>query len=362
MSMTTPALETSPARPASRQIPRWLAIILACIFAGLIPETVLTSSTSVVKILAEPITLVFISIYYGSAMLLFREWVIRRPASWVSVVLLGIAFGFCNEGVASGTWYTVAPQGFRFIGPVDITWAVGLTVFHIYISMLVTIAFTEVLLPAYAGQSLLGRRGMIIAALLFLITNLAFLLSGTFRVERLLALAAALGLVAIAMRVPPARRAPPRVRPVPRLGRLRVGGFLAYLLYFMCLYVIPAAIGGLGDGAQAIDIAIMLSFAILVLVVGRRWMQSDGRSAPSGPLPMAAWGVRQNLALITGMVAFMLPITAIIPAQRALLEPLATVPFFAYLLWRAGQLRRAAARVASVDGGMDVGGRVDVMT
>ncbi len=348
MAAQTPALETSPVRPAARHTPRWLVVLLACIFAGLIPETVLTSATSVVKILTGPFSLVFISIYYGSAMLLLREWVIRRPASWFSVVLLGIAFGFCNEGVAAGTWYTVAPQGYRFIGPVDVAWAVGLTVFHIFISMLATVAFTDVLFPAHAGQTLLRRRGIIIAGIVFLVINMVFLLSGTFLVERLVVLVAAVGLVVMALRVPPARRAPARNRPLPRLGWLRVIGFLAYLLYFVCLYLIPSLIGGLGYGAQVLDIAIMLSFATAALVVGRNWVQSGD------PLPMAGWGIRHNLALITGVVAFMLPITVLIPAQRAVLEPLMTVPFFGFLLWRAGQLRRAAVRAAGVSGGQSI--------
>src|SRR5215469_10338673 len=104
-------------------------------------------------------------------MLVLRETIIRKPAGWVSVVLLGIAFGFCNEGVVAGTWYRVVNPGYRFLGPIDVAWAVALTVFHLFISMLMTLAFTDVLMPSYASKSLLSRRGTAITASIFVLFN-----------------------------------------------------------------------------------------------------------------------------------------------------------------------------------------------
>ena len=51
--MTSVVLAKDSQTPSRRPWPRWLVIILACCFSGLIPETILTSSTPVAEILKE---------------------------------------------------------------------------------------------------------------------------------------------------------------------------------------------------------------------------------------------------------------------------------------------------------------------
>lgn len=325
--------------PRRRQVPRWLAIILACCFAALIPETILTSSTSVLQILISPLSLVYIAVFYGSAMLVLREVMIRKPASWVSVVLLGIAFGFCNEGVVAGTWYRVLNPGYRFLGPVDVAWAVALTVFHVFISMIMTVSFTDVLMPSYAGKSLLGRRGTIITAGIFIVFNALVLLSPIYRGDRALVLAGALALAAIALLLPAVPTQPTgkisATKAAPRLLWLRLSGFLAFFLYFVDIYLIPRVVAGLPHmpsiRAQFIDMAITLAGSALVLWRGISWSSRDG------------WGPQQNLALISGVVTVSVLVSVLVPGQRAILEPLATVPFFLLLLWRSRQWSRLAS-------------------
>ena len=334
MSETQAANVTNgPATSARQHTPRWLVIIVACIFAAIIPETVLTSSTSVLKIIVNPASVVYLSIFYGTAMLIIREAIIRRPASWLSVVLLGIAFGCCNEGVVAGTWYTVRNDGYLFFGSVDVAWAVGLTVFHLFISMLLTIAFTDILFPSRAGQPLLGRRGSIIAPLLFVLCNALVVFAPNFRAERLIVLGAVLLLAVIALRLPPTRlNKVIRDVPPPRFWVLRLVGFLTYMIYFVLLYFYPLVIGGLPgvspDVAQYIIIATMVGFAAIVLMRGVGWLRTNG------------WGVRHNLALMTGVVVFEVLITTLVSSQVALLEPVATVPIFLFLLVRNWQLQR----------------------
>jgi hypothetical protein len=274
-------------------------------------------------------------------MLVLREAIIRKPASWVSVVLLGIAFGFCNEGVVAGTWYRVVNlnPGYRFLGRIDVAWAVALTVFHLFISMLMTLAFTDVLMPSYAGRSLLGRRGTAITAGIFVLFNALVLLSPLYRGYRALVLAGAILLAAIALLLPAASIPPTGVtKAAPRLLWLRFAGFLAFFLYFIDIYFIPRVVAGLPHmslvHAQFVDMAITLAGSALVLWRGVSWSRRHG------------WGLQQNLALMSGVVSLSVLVTVLIPAQRAILEPLATVPFFLLLLWRSRRLKHLAGGMA----------------
>lgn len=317
-----------------RRTPKWVVITLACLFAGLLPETILTSSTSVAKIVGNPFAAVFVAAFYGTAMLLIRDLRLRKPASWVTVILLGIAFGFCNEGVVAGTWYTVVNRGYQMVGPVDVTWAVALTAFHVYFSILLTIVCTDVLFPSYAGVPLLGRRGTRVTAVVFVLLTALFALTPTFRGYRLLVFASAWLLVLIATRLPKSRERMPATKAPPRLWALRIAGFCALLVYFVAIYLIPAVLGSvphLSLGvAQIIDCAVILGVGVFALWRGLAWRRRHG------------WGLQHDLALLTGVVMFATLLTLLVPTQRAVLEPAATLPFLLFLIWRAHQLGRQA--------------------
>ena len=231
-------------RAAARRAPprRWPAILLFCLLAGLIPETIATTSTSVAKIAASPVSLLFVALFYGTADLVIREAIIRRPLGLAGKLLLGVAFGFVNEGVVAGTWYTVQPGGYAYINGIDWSWAVSLTIFHIFISVLMPIYLFDSVMPSLAGVPLLRRRGVIITTILFaLFSSLAFF-TPHYREQRLLVFAAAIALTLIALALPPARRAiaaATQAKPAPGLWRLRILGFLAMLLYFLGIYLLP---------------------------------------------------------------------------------------------------------------------------
>ena len=381
-----------PIPKAPRHALRWLIIIVFCLFAGLIPETIVTSSTSPLKLVLNPLSLLFIALFYGTADLVIREIIVRRRAPLVSVLLLGAAFGFVNEGVAAGTWYTVRPQGYLFIGGVDWTWALSLTVFHTIISVIVPIAFIEIAFPFIRGKPLLRRFGIIVCAVLFLGFALLVALTPQYRPYRLAALAAAvlLSLVALALsrrRTPalafptptptthplaaplypgmayapyvlgaqpsaypvppmasylsayPSAPQPPALanaRPLPGLWRLRIVGFVAMFAYFFFIYILPALVAALLKSApnglliaQGIDAVALLAFA--VVVIGQGWVWSR----------RAGWSPRQNLALLIGGITFTM-LVACLPGQIALGEPFVVVPFYALLIALTWRWRRLA--------------------
>ena len=331
-AMRVPPPVMAPAPPAPRRR-TWYAILILCVVAALIPETLVTTSTSVAKILGQPTDLLFVILFYGPADLLIREALIRRRLGWVSLTLLGVAFGFINEGVIAGTWYTVQPTGYLYFGTVDVAWAVALTVFHLFISVIMPIAFIETAFPALAGAPLLRRRrGVVIAALIFLLISSLFLFVASYRPYRIAVFALALLLALLALRLPAAR---PRILTDPKapgLWRLRWAGFFAMFAYFALIYLMPALTakltGNPGPAAQVAYIVVFALFTALLLWIGRRWtVRSD-------------WSLRHTLALLTGALAFPLLVLTLLPLVWPTLEFIATIPFFVLLIVLDLRLRR----------------------
>lgn len=329
-----PAVEV--ARPVARRR-TWYVVLILCFFAAVIPETLATTSTSVAKILGQPTALLFVILFYGPADLLIRELVIRRRLGWVSITLMGVAFGFINEGVIAGTWYTVKPTGYLFLGTIDFAWAAALTVFHLFVSVIAPIAFIETAFPALTGRPLLRRRrGIVISAVIFLLITSLFLFVPTYRPYRIVVFALALVLALVAFRLPAARPRIPVARPAPGLWRLRWAGFFAMLDYFALIYILPTMtlkfLAANAVVAQVSDIVAFTLFAALLLWIGRRW---TGR---------AGWSPRHTLALITGALAFPILLT-LLPFFWPTLEFIATIPFLVLLIALNLRLRRRERRI-----------------
>jgi hypothetical protein len=321
-------------------------VLLFLLLAGLIPETIVTNSTSVAKIAHAPIDLIFIALFYGTADIVIREAIIRRPLGLASKVLLGVAFGFINEGVVAGTWYTVRPDGYVYLNGIDVSWAVSLTIFHLFVSVLLPIYLFDSVAPSVAGVPLLKRRGIITMTLIFLGLSALVFLTPLYRPQRLAVFAVALTLAVIALLAPPALRASvpaSETRPAPGLWRLRILGFLALLLYFICIYLLPvifAAINKRAGGLPALPAllanVILIGLVVWSLALGVGWSRRRG------------WSSRHSLALISGVLTFSV-LFSFIPPLVATWEPLATVPFAIFLIilaWRARNADRRARLAA----------------
>lgn len=338
--------ETETAPPAPRRRRAWYVVFIFCFFAAIIPETLTTTSTSVAKIITQPASLPFVMLFYGLADLLIREALVRRRLGWVSLIVLGIAFGFMNEGVIAGTWYTVKPDGYAFLGQINYAWAVALTVFHVFISVIAPIAFIETMFPSRAGLPLLSRRGIIISSIVFPLLTSVFLFVESYRPYRVVVFALALTLAIIALRLPAARpRLQSATTPPPSLWRLRWAGFFTMLGFFVLIYAIPPITLKLAGAhvivAQVADIVIFVLFSALLLFAGRRLTGRTG------------WSLRHTLALITGMLAFPSLLTLALPLFWPTLEFFATVPCFMLLILLDRRLKRRA-RTQAVSTGAEI--------
>ena len=108
---------------------------------------------------------------YGPGVLLIREAMIRWMKGWATVLLLGVAYGILEEGVALSTMFNslsgpAASAGLgtygHFVG-VDWVWALQISIVHALFSISIPIMLLGLALPETRGRSLLTGRGIMLA-------------------------------------------------------------------------------------------------------------------------------------------------------------------------------------------------------
>jgi hypothetical protein len=260
---------------------------------------------------------------YGPGVLLVREAMVRWRKGWASVLLLGAAYGILEEGIALSTLFNpeANPVGKlgtygRWLG-VNWVWVGGILPVHMIFSISLPIMLLGLAVPCTRGQSLLSRRGRIVAsgvlgldvAVLFVVASRVanFWMGWPVFVSSIIAMGL---LVLVARRVPAG--ALHATSDLPRLGP-RVTGLLGALFYTSVLLA-----EGLGMGAgvpAAVDFAIVMVlqgiFLIGVLhVFGSRANERNLIAFSLGlVVPIAAIGVISELSLpltILPDVAFVL--------------------------------------------------------
>src|SRR5579884_3628370 len=109
---------------------RWLFALALIMIAPLVAE-VLSGSTPI----TQPGLLLVDLLIYGPGALLIRELVRRRQRGWTSILLLGVAYGLVEEGLALQSLFdphygTVALWGARLFGVNWVYTTVVLTWIH----------------------------------------------------------------------------------------------------------------------------------------------------------------------------------------------------------------------------------------
>jgi uncharacterized membrane protein YhaH (DUF805 family) len=343
-------------RPAERT---WPAALTLFVIAALIPESIATFNSPPLLLLTRPYVLLFLCAFYGSVALLVREFIRRRSPRWAAVLLLGAAAGAVNEGVIAGTWYKVQYPGYALVGALDPAVAVGLTVFHALVSTVLPILLAELMFPQIASRPWLESRARAGFVLLLALTAATGFVPAAHRTAKLLVLLMVIAAVATALKLhAPTARARPRVRPPragpprgspPRAGPPRAGppradppvpgpallyasGAAAIVVFYAIFAFVPAAIAhavpaAARPGWQAVPALLMTGLFGGVVALARNWSARPG------------WGQAETLAVITGVLVPPAVLSVLLPGALAGLEPLATVPMLAVLLWLRSRLR-----------------------
>lgn len=343
-----PTAATLPPQP-TRRLRTWPALLVLYLLAPIVGE-MLSGSTPPLLFL-NPVNLIFLPALYGSGAILARELVRRRGLGWSSILLLGAAYGILEEGLVVTSWFNPHWPDVGYLGvygrlfETNWVWALGLTLYHMVVSIAVPIILTEALFPRIADRPWLGRKGLRLFVVWLTIISLLGLLGFGFLEFRqqgythppamyLGALALAVVLVVLALRRHPPAPVLPSLRRVPRLWSLRLLGFLATIIYFTLSWVVPKMV--------PVALVTMLLFAAFVLLVAwrvRAWSRRQG------------WGAEQRLALATGVLGFFLLLYA--PLVEFLAPPAGkpttgmTLVALVFLVGLIGLARRAGKKPAT---------------
>ncbi len=115
----------------------------------------------------NPFSILLLGMLYGSGAVLIRELVVRWKKGWLSLLLLGMAYGIYEEGLMVRSffdpgWMDLGKLGvYGRVAGVNWVWTEHLTIFHALISIAASIVFVEILYPGRRSEPWIGRRGLV---------------------------------------------------------------------------------------------------------------------------------------------------------------------------------------------------------
>lgn len=120
--------------------------------------------------------LLFLSAMYGGGAVLVREVARRTGRGWPTIILLALAYGIVEEGLVTQSLFNpnYAGQDLLSYGHIDALgmsywWTLFVLTLHTVWSISVPIALVEALVPSRRTTPWLGKVGLTVASLLFLI-------------------------------------------------------------------------------------------------------------------------------------------------------------------------------------------------
>lgn len=282
----------------SRARGRWAALLLA----GLTP--VVAELTLGNPPLRQAWLLLLWMPIYGAGTVLIRELVRRTGRGWPAILMLGAAYGIVEEGLAlqaltSPTLYGVADWAPRILG-LNSAYTELNILYHAVFSVALPILLVDLIVPALRHRPYLGRPGLVVAGVVFVLGALLLRWTTAFIDPGHQAPAAALAVFVSAIvvltvlalrsvpRPPGLPAAAPRTVPAPPVVACLAGvvafGYLALLFPFG-----GARHPGFTQGGWVV--VPMVAAALLAVVAGvllRRWTAHGG------------WRDRHSLALAGG--------------------------------------------------------------
>jgi len=289
---------------------------------------------------------------WGCAALIIRDVARRRRRGWLAILLLGIALAVAEEWVIQQT--SLAPlvgvdpkQAYgRAIGVnwVYFLWALG---YESIWAVLLPVQLTELIFPGRRDEAWLGRRGLVISAVVFLLASVVawytwtqlfvprFYPESAYQVPLssvVVALTAIVALTAAALGPKPPRRPEPgTTRPSPRPWQVGLAALALGLPWFALVFL---AYGAFPTLPAVIPLAAGIALAGVAFALIAHW---SGRPA---------WQDLSRLALIFGaLIASMVAGFLVFRVGGAL--PIDWIGKLALNVIAVGLLYRLARRVRS---------------
>lgn len=294
------ARTTAPPSPTQRAWWRNPLLLLLVLTPG-IPEY-LTGSSSATLLFVSPLSFALFfalnAALYTPGALLIREAAVRWGKGWGTILLLGGAYGILEEGLTVHTFFQTSGNPVGILGAyghlwgVNWFWALGLSAFHAVYSIALPILLLGLVYPATKGRSLVGSRGLVVAAVVLLtdVVVLGAIVPSRPSAPLAIVFLAIIGLlIALAYRLPSDLLSP---RPGRTIGSLATFGWLGaawFPLWILTGSFLPhTGVPALADGA----ILVAGELALLAVLVQR--LRADDAE-------------RAELTFATGLVAVLVP-------------------------------------------------------
>jgi hypothetical protein len=275
------------------------------------------------------VTFITLSQLYGCGAIIVRELVIRWKKGWLSIFILGAAYGIYEEGVLVQSFFDpgwvdlgkLAVYG-RAIG-VNWVWTEHLIIFHMLISIAASIAFVEALYPEQRVARWVNSRSWWIlnwVGVLSLVIPWKIMVKYDAGIWWLLSWLAVIGLGFLA-RFAPAHPLKPRDKRVPKPWLFFLAGFLGFLFQFFFIYFAA-------DSKTVPFPFLVVMLIILIYVCWMLWwiLKWSGNGS--------AWDDRHRMALIDGALSFFLVLAPLTTNGQYPVMYFSN-PIFLFLLWLA---------------------------
>src|SRR5262245_20182272 len=257
---------------------------------------------------------------YGSGALLVRELVRQRQLTAAWLVVLGIAYAVIEEGTVVQSLFDQHYPGLSFLGfyghwsGVNWVWVLFIVPYHAVFSIAIPVLVTELMFPESRGGAWLGRLGLTIAAVLFVVNAalLAVFRTGLFtdhapKVSLLANVGAALlaaTLIAAAFTALPSNidLVTPDGPPV-NARAIRVIALTSGLAWFVGFRVLIIGTGSVMPAPAVLvcGAAILLGIvgSIRIVIRGRAWTAEATYALVAGALP-TSWLLGFLIAAVSG--------------------------------------------------------------
>lgn len=154
------------------------SIITLIALAMVMPELV-TGSTPLYGFL-NPVSIIILFIGYGIAILLIREYFVRKNLGYFGLFLLGLAYVAVNEGLLAKTLiiHQAIPfpifDNYGYMAGISWPWSLAMGLWHAMYSVMFPIVATHFLFPEVSKEPWLGKKTSV--ALLVLVLAFSMLL------------------------------------------------------------------------------------------------------------------------------------------------------------------------------------------
>jgi len=270
---------------------RKLVLLMMVLTPG-IPEY-LTGSTPVLYLFTNPlqffISLGFNVAPYTTGAIIIRDVAIKYRKGWLTILLLGAAYGIMEEGITVHTFFQASGQPVSLLSiygrsmGVNWIWAIGITFFHSIYSIALPIFILSLAYLGYRNERLTGRRGIWLAFCIYvvdiLLINIMIEVSHIASVpsfpEYFIFTLLAGVFVVVAFLIPrnafhPAANS--------HNGRARpfILGFLLFPIYFIFSYITVKA-NGVGMIPPVADAALLILSYVVLFILSVRSVSCGGK-------------------------------------------------------------------------------------